>query len=119
MANTFIVQKLGGSFKDKYELAEKYYTLLSALNNLRLTERDVQLIAFTAVKGNMSYANYREEFCKKYSTSSPTINNIISKLKKMGVLIKDNGKIKVVPVLVLDFEKDVKLLMSLEHGQTN
>jgi uncharacterized protein YkwD len=104
-----IVQKLKKSETDVYQAAQRYYSILSAVNSLNLTEREMQLVAFTAVKGNISYANIREEFCEKYKSSPPTINNIISKLKKIGVLVKDGSKIKVNPVITLDFENDVVL----------
>jgi hypothetical protein len=81
-----IVQKLGVT-KNEFLIAEKYYGILSVINDLKLTEREIQLVAFTAIKGNISNANVREEFCKKYNTSSATINNIISKLKKFGMFI--------------------------------
>lgn len=110
---TVILQKLKLSSEDKYRQAEKYYSILSAINNLHLTERELQLIAFTAIHGNMSYAYIREEFCAKYSTTNPTINNIISKLKKMKVLVKESGKIKVNPMIILDFEKEIKLAITL------
>lgn len=111
-----IVQKLNSPVKDALQLAEKYYNVISAINDLSLTPREIQLVAFTAIRGNMSYANIREDFCKEYNTSSPTINNIISKLKKRNVLIKDRGKIKVHPVIALDFKNDVKLEISFIHG---
>ena len=76
-----IVQRLKRSMEDSYGVAEKYYTLLSDVNNIHLTEREIQLISFTAIKGNISYANIREEFCQRYKSSAPTINNIISRLK--------------------------------------
>lgn len=104
-----IVQKLKKAETDVYESAQRYYSILSAVNNLGLTERELQLVAFTAVKGNISYKYIREEFCQKYKSSAPTINNIISKLKKLGVLVKDGSKIKVNPVITLDFENDVVL----------
>jgi hypothetical protein len=113
-----IVQKLTQSAADNYALAEKYYSILSAVNKLKLTEREIQLMAFTAVRGNMSYANIRDEFCKRYETTSPTINNMISKLKKMGIMIKDKGKIKVTPLIILDFTKDVVLQITLLHKTT-
>lgn len=109
-----IIQKLSLLSEDKYRQAEKYYSILSAINNLHLTERELQLIAFTAIHGNMSYAYIREEFCVKYSTTNPTINNIISKLKKMNILIKESGKIKVNPKIVLDFEKELRLSITLK-----
>jgi len=110
------VQRLKKPIKDQYDSAERYYTVLSSLNDLKLTAREIQLIAFAAIKGNMSYANIRKEFCEKYDSSSATINNMISKLKKQGILIKDGTKIKVHPKIILDFEKDVVLQITISHG---
>ena len=116
MENNGITQRMKNSSKDKYLLAEKYYSILSAVNNLKLTQREIQLIAFTAIRGNISYANIRKEFCDKYESTSPTINNIISKLKKIGVFIKDGTKVKVNPIIILPFDKDVTLEIKLIHG---
>ena len=114
-----VVQKLKRDVSTDMELAEKYYSILSAINNLHLTEREIQLIAFTAIKGNITYANVREEFCKTYNSTSPTINNIVSKLKKVGVFIKENGKVKVNPIISIDFKKDLMLDIKLVHEKAN
>jgi hypothetical protein len=114
--NNIIVQKLRTQLTDSYSVAEKYYSLLSAVNNLGLTAREIQLIAFTAIKGNISYANIRAEFCEKYKSSPPTINNMISKLKRIGVFVKDGTKVKVNPVIVLNFDKDITLQINVTHG---
>jgi len=114
--STPIVQRLKKSVKDDIALAEKYYRILSSINDLKLTNREVQLIAFAAIKGNISYANIRQEFCTIYDSTSPAINNIISKLKKMGVFVKDGTKVKVNPFILLNFEKDIILQISLIHG---
>lgn len=114
--NKTIVQRLKKSVPDNYAVAEKYYSLLSAVNDLKLTQREIQLIAFTAIKGNISYANIRSEFCTRYNSSAPTINNIISKLKKLGVFVKDGSKVKVNPVILLDFDKNIMLQFNLIHG---
>lgn len=116
--NTIVIQKLKKEVDTDLQLAEKYYSILSAINNLNLTEREIQLIAFTAIKGNITYANVREEFCKTYNSTSPSINNIISKLKKVGIFIKENGKVKVNPIIVIDFTKDLTLDIKLVHGET-
>lgn len=116
METNIIVQKIKSSSQDNYVLAERYYSILSAINGMRLTQREIQLVAFTAVKGSMSFANVREEFCKRYETTGPTINNMISKLKKLGVLTKTGGKIKVNPIIQLDFRQDVTLQIRLMHG---
>ena len=112
-----VIQKLAKSYDDKYNLAQKYYALLSALNNLKLTEREIQLVAYTAIKGTITYANARSEFCEKYNTTTATINNIVSKLKKVGVFIKEDSKVKVNPVIVLDFDKHINLFIQLQHGE--
>ena len=112
-----VVQSLAKKHTDKYELAQKYYSLLSALNNLKLTEREIQLIAYTAIKGTITYANARTEFCEMYNTTTATINNIVSKLKKVGIFIKEDGKVKVNPVIVLDFEKHINLFIQLQHEE--
>jgi len=113
-----IVQRLKKEISTDIELAIKYYSILSVINNLNLTEREIQLISFTAIKGNITFANVREEFCKTYNSTSPSINNIISKLKKIGIFIKENGKVKVNPIIVIDFKKDLTLDIKLVHEQT-
>ena len=110
-----VVQKLKKVVDEDLLLAEKYYSILSVINDLHLTEREIQLIAFTAIKGNITYANAREEFCKLHNTTSPTINNIISKLKKIGIFIKEGGKVRVNPRIVVDFSKDLTLNIMLSH----
>ena len=113
---TIIKQTLKKTCSDGFELAQRYYSLLSSLNNLHLTERELQLLSFASIKGNISYANIRQEFCEKYDTSNATINNMISKLKKMGVLVKEASKVKVNPIIVLDFSKPITLEINLIHG---
>ena len=112
-----IVQRLKKIVYTDIELAIKYYSILSAINNLHLTEREIQLISFTAIKGNITYANVREEFCKTYNSTSPSINNIISKLKRIGIFIKENGKVKVNPIITIDFTKNITLEIKLVHGE--
>lgn len=115
MEKPIIVQRLLKVENDIFSIAEKYYLILSIVNNLKLTERETQLIAYTAIKGNISYKYLREEFCEKHNTSPATINNIISKLKRMGVLIKDASKVKVNPIIILNFKNDIKLEINLKH----
>ena len=116
MEKRITYQNLGASFEDRYALAEKYYELLFCLNSMKITEREIQLIAFTAIKGNITFANVREEFCKKFNTSAATVNNMISRLRKLGILIKESGKIKVIPKIVLNFDNDVVLQIRMGNG---
>jgi len=108
-----IVQKLKKVSGDKYHLAEIYYEILSSLNSLELTKREIQLVAFAAIHGNISYTHIKSEFCSKYNTSIQTIYNIVSKLTKLKVLVKDNGKIKVNPIIILNFEDMIRLEITI------
>jgi RNase P subunit RPR2 len=111
-----VVQKLKKANKDEYELAERYYGIISSLNSLKMTQREIQLVAYTAIRGNISYTSIKEDFCKRCNTSIPTINNIISRLRKIDVLIKDNGKIKVHPAIALKFSQGIVLQITLPNG---
>lgn len=110
-----IIQKLSPKLLNEFSSAESYYNILSSINNLNLTEREVQLIAFTAIRGNISTANVRQEFCERYQSTVPTISNMISKLKKTNILIKEKGKVRVNPLIVLDFTRPIILQISLTH----
>jgi len=111
-----IVQKLKKVTEDNYQLGEKYYEILSSLNSLDLTTREIQLVAYAAIHGNISYTHIKEGFCEKHKTSVQTIYNIVSKLIKLKVLIKDNGKIKVNPIIALKFNDTIKLEITLNFN---
>ena len=123
---TVTIQKLEKLTQDNFSTAQSYYAILSTLNNLQLTEREIQLIAFSAIRGSISYATVREEFCTKYNSSFPTVNNIVSKLKRSHIFIKQGKYIVVNPAIALDFSKPLVLQITLTintklttNGETN
>jgi hypothetical protein len=115
MERKITYQKMLYPQEDKYEVARKYYGVLSVMNDLGLTEREIQMVAYAAIRGNMSYANIRADFCERYKTSGATINNMISRLKRLLVFIKVDGKVKVSPKLILNFDNDLVLQIMLKH----
>lgn len=114
-----IFQKIKNVSKDEYELIYKYYSIIANINNIHLTNREIQLLTFTNIKGNISYKENRNEFCKLYGTSSATVYNMISKLKKLKVLVNDKDKVKVHPSINLDFIKGIKLEINLENEKAS
>jgi RNase P subunit RPR2 len=112
---TIITQRLKKVYKENFLLAEKYYGVLSVLNSLNLTERELQLMAFIATKGSVSIDENRKEFCKEFSTTAATINNMVSRLKKKNLLTKKDGQIVVNSLISLDFRKDLQLEIKLSH----
>jgi len=114
---TTTIQKLAKDSSNRLEQAQYYYSVISALNKLYLTEREIQLVAFSAVRGSISFARVREDFCTIYHSSFPTINNMVSKLKKSYVLIKQGKQIVVNPLIALDFSKPLILQITLTHNE--
>lgn len=113
-----IVQRIKKKEKDSFQIALKYYSVLFSVNGINVTEREIQLVSFIAVNGSISYKHVKEEFCKEFNTSNATINNMVSRLKHLGILIKDNTKVKLLPTISLDFNKNVVLQITLEHEAT-
>lgn len=108
-----IVQKIKKGYTEQMDVAIAYYSTISALNGLSLTQRELQLLAFTAIRGSITNPAAREDFCQMYGTSQATINNIISKLRKLKLFIKEQNKIKVNAAIALDFTSPVLLQITL------
>lgn len=108
-----VVQKIRKAYP-QMEKAMAYYKVISALNALYLSEREVQLLAFMAIRGSITNPAAREDFCKMFNTSPATINNLISKLKRLKVLVKEGGKTKVNPAICPDFTTSVVLYIKME-----
>ena len=102
---------------DALKKAERYYNILSAVNDLKLTQKEIQLIAFMSVKGSISLSSVRGEFCREYSTSEPTIYNIISRMKKIGIFTKEDNRVKLNPRIALNFNKNIKLEVVLTNDK--
>jgi hypothetical protein len=115
MLGMMIIQKLRKKLPSEFEMAIAYFSLLSSLNSLSLTERELQLLAFTAVKGNMTLGNVKTEFCERFSTTFPTISNIVYKLKKQGLLIKEEGRIKTNKQFPSNFKDGITLNIVLQN----
>lgn len=119
----FIVQKIEKKCPSDIVKAIRYYTVLFCLNDIYPSSKQVELLAFTAVKGTITSPTARREFIELFDSSSASLENIKCKLVKKGWLVKLDGKIKVNQLLVLDFSKDlvlqVKLLRNNDRIQSN
>jgi ribosomal protein S10 len=111
-----IVQRLKKELQNDTEVSYRYYSVISALNDLMLTEREIQLMSFIAVSGSISVPSNREKFCNTYSTTGATVNNMVSKLKKRNLLLKKDGKIIVNNLISLDFSNSITLEIKILHG---
>ena len=108
------VQRLNKIVNDEYETAQQYYEILGVLNDLGLAKGEIQLIAFTAIKGNITLGNIRKEYCTKYDTTIATINNIVHRMKKKNIIHKVDGMLIVNPKInQIDFSQDLGLIISV------
>jgi hypothetical protein len=112
-----IVQRLKKGLQNDTEVSYRYYSVLSALNDLELTDREIQLMSFIAVSGSISVPSNRDKFCSTYKTTGATVNNMVSKLKKRNLLLKKDGKIVVNPLISLDFSSDITLEIKILHEE--
>lgn len=115
MEREITYQKVRKGYSDKLEMAVKYYNVISVLNELSLTEKELKLIAYIVLRGNVFNVETKKRFCEEYDTSLATINNMVSRLKKVGVLIRENNSVKVRPLLVLNFENNIVIQLWMQR----
>lgn len=112
-----VVQQLVKS----YPLLQKavvYYSLVAAFNQLNLTKREIQLLAFTNRRGNIAAITAKQQFVTLFDSSIATINNMISRLSARNLLVKQHGKIIVNPLLNLDLQKPLVLHLTLSTASS-
>lgn len=107
-----ILQRLKIDIDTPLVVAEKYFAIISIINDLGLARREIQLMAFTAVKGDVGVR--KEEFVEMYGSSLATLGNIVSKLTKEQFLKKDKKVVSVNASLLQQFEEGVRLDITLE-----
>lgn len=111
-----MIQKITKTYTTTFDKAYCYYKLVTAVNNIDLTERELQLITFIALKGNLYSAGNREEFIHTFKSSAHTIYNMVSSLVNLKILHKENKKsLTVNAQLIPDFSKPLTLVLSLNQ----
>lgn len=111
-----LVQKINIKVEDSFNMAYKYFSVLSILNNIPLVKRDIQLLSY-AISEEKTISDIKGEFIDKFGTSYATVGNIISKLYKLKILEKENKEVRVNPHILIDFNKNLLLVVSLKHEE--
>lgn len=109
----FIIQKIEKKCVSDITKAIRYYTVLFSLNDIYPSSKQVELLAFTAVRGTITSPTARKEFIDIFDSSSASLENIKCKLVKRGWLVKIEGKIRVNQMLALDFSRDLVIQIKL------
>lgn len=108
-----IVQKIEKKLDSDLERAIKYYSLLSALNNLKFSPKQIELLAFAAVRGSITSPAARAEFVQLFDSSLASLENIKGVLVRRGWLVEVDKKYKINPSVNLDFSKDITIEVKL------
>lgn len=104
-----MIQKIKKKYPTPIDVGIRYYSILSILNNLHLTEREVQLLAFTAVRGTISSGGAKDSFYNMFGSTKASLSNMIGSMSKRKLLVKTENRIVVNPVLALNFDSILAL----------
>lgn len=101
-----VIQKINKTI-EPLQMAISYYGMISVVNNIPLTRKQIILLAYIATKGSIRSLSAKTEFCRVYDTSVPYIHKMTKDLLRKGFLIKDKNKLKLNPSINLDFTNPV------------
>lgn len=101
-----LVKTIRKKFPDKIAAGITWFTFITTINNINLTKRQLQLMAFINYRGTISSTSSKEEFCRLFKSSPATISNMVSQLTSLKLLVKEKSKTRVNPALRVDFDKD-------------
>lgn len=111
-------QRIEKKFETEFEVAKRYYTIILGLNDIHVTKSEMNLIAFSAVNGTISTPPIKQQFCEHFSVPSGSIYNMICKLRKLNVLVKDrDNKIRVNPAIRPDFSSRSDMVLIVKISQ--
>lgn len=110
-----IIQKIHKKYSSDFEVAKKYYKMLFILNDLHVTENELNLVTFSSIKGTISTPPVRDEFIKDFGVPIGSVYNMSAKLQKLGVFVKEDEKIRIHPSINHNFKNNVALIIKMEH----
>ena len=102
-------------------LAIRYFTIMAATSGIHLSRKQIEVLAFTSIKGNISSGGAIQDFVETFKSTKGSLENVKLSLVKLGLIIKNDNKYKVIPMFCLDFSKNLMLQLNLDiepNGQS-
>ena len=99
---------------DTFSLAKTYYGIVLAMNDQHLPPKELDLLAFTAVRGKINTHTAKMDFSDKYDSTLSSINNMISRLTRKGYFVKNQSIISVNPQIMPGFNEKPGFILSLK-----
>lgn len=116
MSNKIYIKKFNIKYNTELDIAVKYFTVVSTLYSLPITQKEILFLSYLTVKGGVFNTVIRNSFIQEHGISSAAIYNIISKLKKYKVLMKTDKQISVHPNLKPDFSLTNSIALDIRIG---
>jgi len=113
---SIVVQRIKKNYPAPIDVGIKYFSILSVLNNLKLTKKEIQLMAFTATRGIISSYGSKESFYRLYGSTPASLGNMVGALLKRKLLIKVDKRITINPILSINFDNTLVLQITLSNG---
>lgn len=107
------VQKIRREEEVQMDMAIKYYSIISILNGLKLPKREVELLAFTAIRGTITPLPARQDFVEIFDSSLNSIENMKGRLYRKGLMVKSKEMYRVNPIILPDFLQE-RLVMQID-----
>lgn len=104
MDKQVLVKTIKKSFNNKIKAGITWFKFMAAINDIKLTARELELLSFINYRGTISSTSAKEEFCKVFNSSPGTASNMTARLLKQKLLVKDKAKVRINPALKVDFD---------------
>lgn len=113
-------QRVVKSYESEFEIAKKYYTIIFSVNDIHLTRMEMNLVAFAATHGTLSTPPIKQQFCKEFDVPTASVYNMIGKLKKLEIFIKDrDGKLRINPIILPNFAQHTDIVLVVKILKDN
>lgn len=96
-----------------------YYEIVAILYRLPITKKEILFLAYLGYKGNTYNAKIRDSFVKEHKMSQASIYNMILKLKKYKLLIKENKKTSINRSLIVPADNLTKMNFNISLSIEN
>lgn len=102
-------------YNEDVDLAVKFYNIISVLNDFKWSLMECRIMAYTAMKGDISSGGRVKSFCNVFKTTAGSLSNSVSVLFKQRFLIKLDGKTKVNDGLYFNVNTDIIFQLKMLH----
>ncbi len=99
----------------KLKRAKVYFSVLSALNDLKLTGKEVEFLAWLALHGEPHDESVQASFIEEFQSTASSFEAIMYKLRQKGLLLRKDRKMILQPVFRrLDFASPITIQITLD-----